>query len=104
MFSGLVLLLLAGCDNFTFFDLFQDASGTGPLAISPVSATVLVDSQCIFIATGGSPPYTFTILSGSGDIDAENGVYTAPGTPTSTTIQVVDTEGATSEAVATVIE
>jgi len=47
-----------------------------------------------FVATGGTPPYTFRVAEGSGAIDASGGTYTAPATAGTATIKVADSIGA----------
>jgi hypothetical protein len=99
-------LLVTGCGNFFLSDLLDDpsAGGGGPLSISPISATLLVDTTCVFTADGGKPPYVFSVQSGGGTIDADSGIYHAPLTPGSAVIQVRDDDGDTSEAEAIYIE
>lgn len=99
-------LLVTGCGNFFLSDLLDDpsAGGGGPLSISPISATLLVDTKCVFTATGGKPPYAFSVQSGGGTIDADSGIYTAPLTPGSAVIQVRDEDGDTNEAEAIYVE
>jgi hypothetical protein len=100
------VLSVTRCDNFLFSDILEDpsAGGGGPLVISPVSATLLVNTKCVFAATGGTPPLVFSLQSGGGSVDAESGVYTAPGTPGSAVIRVRDNQGEISEAEAIYIE
>ena len=102
----LSVLLVTGCENFFFSDLVDDpsAGGGGPLSISPISATLLVNTKCVFTATGGSPPYVFSVPSGGGTIDPDSGIYTAAATPGSAVIQVRDDQGEISEAEAIYIE
>jgi hypothetical protein len=98
-------LLATACENFLLSDALDDPSGGGgPLSVSPISATLLVDTKCVFTATGGAPPYVFSVQSGGGTIDADSGIYTAPSTPGSAVIQVRDDNGDTSEAEAIYIE
>jgi hypothetical protein len=99
-------VLVTGCGNFFLSDLLDDpsAGGGGPLSISPISATLLVDTSCVFTADGGDPPYVFSVQSGGGSIDADSGIYKAPLTPGSAIIQVRDDNGDTSEAEAIYIE
>jgi hypothetical protein len=105
---SLLTLALAGCDSFDFYGLLSGAGAQGPtpgtLAISPVNVTVTVNQACTFTATGGVSPYTFSVASGSGTIDAKTGVYTAPTTPSSDAIDVTDSAGATAEARAATVE
>ena len=92
---GVLCLGLSTCDNFDFYGLISGmASGSagGPLAISPLSATVTVNATCTFTASGGTPPYKFSV-TGSGTIDPGTGVYTAPAAPSSDSVQVSDTAG-----------
>jgi hypothetical protein len=82
-----------------------NAAGGGgglPLAITPTSATVPTGSQTTFGATGGTGPYSFTVVSGVGSINASTGVYTAGGTPGTATVRVTDGLGAMVEAPVTV--
>jgi hypothetical protein len=47
--------------------------------------------------TGGTGPYTFLVLSGSGTVDASTGVFTAPRQSGSTVVQVTDATGETAQ-------
>lgn len=104
----LLSLALLSCDTFDFYGLISgtethDTTG-GPLAVSPLTATVIVNGTCTFTASGGTPPYRFSIVSGSGTINAETGVYTAPAAPSSDPIQVGDAAGGTAEARAVTVQ
>ncbi len=98
----LLVSTLFGCDTFDFYGLLSETGahgpGGGPVAISPLSVTVMVNAACTFTASGGTPPYRFSVVSGSGTIDAGTGVYTAPAVPSSDTIQVSDAAGGTAQA------
>lgn len=122
-----LLLLIAGvafvtCDNFVLYDEIEAATasaeeereendGTGdgdppsqPLAISPVSAAVQTDNTVNFAATGGEPPYTFSMVTGLGSIVPSTGVYTAPSSTGSATVRVADSSGAIAEATVTILD
>lgn len=73
----------------------------GALIISPVSITVLETSNITFTASGGTKPYTFSKISGSGSITAD-GEYTAGGAGEAW-IRVRDDAGTQSDAVVTVV-
>jgi hypothetical protein len=98
---GLLAVCLAGlalssCDTFDFYGLLSGTGAHGPtggpLSISPLSVTVMINATCTFTATGGTPPYRFTV-SGSGTIDEGTGVYKAPPAPSFDTIHVSDAAG-----------
>ena len=57
-------------------------SGDGPvaLAISPSSISLPVGNSLTFLAIGGETPYTFSMLSGSGSVNAA-GAYLASSSP-----------------------
>jgi hypothetical protein len=103
----LISVALTGCDNFDFYGLLSGTGAIGPTGglpvISPRSVTVTVNGTCIFTASGGTPPYRFTVVSGSGTIDPGTGAYTAPGAPSSDDIQVVDAVGGWDDARAAVV-
>jgi hypothetical protein len=98
-----LMLLLASCADFSLYGVMKGEIPGGSLQISPVAVTLVVGTTCNFSARGGLPPYSFAVVSGSGSINASSGLYTAPATPSSEIIQVQDSEGATSQAVATVV-
>jgi len=100
-----LLLLLVSCSDFDLYSVMQGELPGGMLQVIPVAAQVVVNTSFKFSAQGGSPPYTFSVLphAGMGSINANSGLYTAPAAPTNDTIQVQDKNGATSQAVATVI-
>ena len=75
---------------------------TTTLGISPSSVTLAVNNTRTFAATGGTSPFTFSILSGGGTINSSSGLYTAPATSGSATVRVTDSLGATANATVTI--
>ncbi|MBN2656538.1 MAG: hypothetical protein JXR86_05715 [Spirochaetales bacterium] len=100
----LSLLISASCeDSFNLVDSVDGPDGIA-LAISPVSATIVVDTSMTFAASGGVAPYTFFLSDDSaGQIDEEAGLYTAPSSVGSGTIYVEDSYGARANATVTII-
>lgn len=72
------------------------------LQISPASSTIAVNNSVGFSAAGGVPPYTYSVLSGGGTVNAATGTYTASGASGSTVVRVTDSLGNTSNANVTV--
>ncbi|MBS0419054.1 MAG: delta-60 repeat domain-containing protein [Proteobacteria bacterium] len=73
-----------------------------PLSLSPTSATVDAGMTQKFAASGGVPPYTFTITAGQGTMDASGGTFTAPTSSGTATIKVADSSGSSMTAQVTV--
>jgi hypothetical protein len=96
-------LALAACVPFSFYDTLDATGGAQKLEISPASITLPANQTCAFTARGGNPPYSFSILTGAGTIDPENGLYSAPTVDGTATVQVKDTDGSCREAWVTVI-
>jgi len=64
------------------------------VTISPTSKTLGTGESQTFTASGGVSPYTYTIQSGNGTIDASTGAYTAPGSATEAVVVATDSTGA----------
>lgn len=88
MRAVLALAALGGCGRIAF-----DPGDQGELSITPSSARSNLSSVTDFAASGGMPPYTFTVVGGDGRIDAASGTYRAPSHPTTATIEVRDAAG-----------
>ena len=73
------------------------------IVVAFVNATANVDSNTTTtqIATGGAPPYNYSIASGGGNIDA-SGQFISPNGPAIATLQVTDSKGAVALASITV--
>lgn len=76
---------------------------SGVLAISPLTQTVAVNATLSYSASGGTAPYSYAKISGTGTIDSTTGVYTAPAAAGSATIEVTDSVGATATTTVTVV-
>ena len=63
--------------------------GAGQLSINASKASIALNETAQLQVQGGTPPYTFFVLSGGGSVDT-NGVYTAPSNPTTAQVEVVD--------------
>ncbi len=81
-----------------------NATPEATLRIDPASVTLKVGAQQAFSASGGTPPYVFSIVSGGGAINSSTGVFTAPSAPGSAVIQVNDTRNHSDRATVTIIE
>jgi hypothetical protein len=64
------------------------------LAISPTQGSIAVNGALPFTATGGVPPYTYRVSSGSGTINPVGGTFVAPATPEAAWVSVTDSVGA----------
>jgi len=62
------------------------------LTVHPASKTITVGDTTQFIASGGVPPYQFSLAGGKGLLD-NKGTYTAPDLPGTETLIVVDSLG-----------
>lgn len=70
------------------------------LVITPSPVDDLqVGESVTLAASGGAPPYAFSLVAGDGAVDANSGVYTAPGVPTAATVRVTDSLNDTADAV-----
>ena len=99
----LVALILAGCKDFSFFGVLGDRIDDTPLQIAPAAASVAESGGLLtFTATGGIPPYTYSVTSGasSGSVTA-TGSFTASAAGT-VIVRVTDSKGRTSDAAITV--
>jgi len=72
------------------------------LTINPTSQTTVVSGTLNFSASGGVSPYTYSVLSGGGSINAATGIYTAPGAAGSAVIRVTDSFGNISDSNVTI--
>lgn len=71
------------------------------LAITPASKTLGANNSYTFSATGGVPPYAFSILSGGGTVTT-TGDFKAASSSSNTVLRVTDSAGNTSDATITV--
>jgi beta-propeller uncharacterized protein DUF5122 len=83
------------CVGFLALSACGGGGGSGPpppppLAITPTSIDLLVNGTETFAASGGTPSYEFSVVSGGGSIDAASGKFTAPGAAGSVVVQVTD--------------
>jgi PKD repeat protein len=74
------------------------------MAIAPVTKTLLVGTSSSFGASGGVPPYAFSVVTGGagGTIDS-SGAYTAPASAGTDTVRVADSIGNAASAAVTVV-
>ena len=92
-------LALSGCGDLcvgNMGDCERVNKATPPTASSDVeikapAARIKVGERMTFTATGGVPPYKYSIVQGGGTIDADSGVYTAPNTVGAVVVRAIDT-------------
>jgi alpha-tubulin suppressor-like RCC1 family protein len=74
-----------------------------PISMSPASITIASNSNATFTASGGIPPYTYSIVSGSGSIGSTSGIYDSTAVPPGTAIiKVTDSSGNAAFSAATI--
>jgi hypothetical protein len=96
--NKLVLLILSvllsySCGNFALSEELGLANLNNIITLTPPSATVAIENDLVFSATGGTPPYTFFVSSGSGSIEPDTGVYIAASQGGTDIISVTDSLG-----------
>lgn len=96
---GLLLLLLslASCKEGPFYTALGDQVAKIPLRIAPAAATIVDLTSMTFSATGGTPPYTYSKVSGPGLMHRATGVFDASGGGT-VRVRVTDKNKETSDA------
>jgi hypothetical protein len=97
----LCLLSLLSCKQGSFYGTLGDNLHVLPLAIAPSAASVALGSNLTFTASGGVPPYAFSIASGGGSINSASGAFNATMIG-AITVQVSDKKNTTSKATVTV--
>ncbi len=104
---------VAGTDEVRVTDADGSASiatitvtAAQPLVIVPSTYITLADGTYTFAAAGGTPPYTYSMVSGGLSIHGVTGLYTAPGAAGVAVVRVTDSAGtpATSDAAITVVD
>lgn len=95
----------AGTATVRVTDAFGSTSDAGitvneALAIAPASVTVGVSGTASFSATGGVPPYEFSLASGVGTVSAAS--YLAPSSPGAAVVRVTDAFSRTADASVTI--
>ncbi|MEK7691903.1 MAG: IPT/TIG domain-containing protein, partial [Bdellovibrionota bacterium] len=63
------------------------------LAIAPTTVTLSMNKSITFAASAGVPPYSFSLLSGSGSINGTSGSFTSPTTAGTSVVRTVDVMG-----------
>jgi hypothetical protein len=86
--------------TFTLAELADGPDGKA-LMVSPTASQIQIYDSILIDASGGIPPYTYTITSGDGSI--HDNVYTASDTTGTVTIRVVDKVGSIQVSVLTVV-
>ncbi len=74
------------------------SSSVTTLSIYPTNTTIAPSASLQLYASGGTQPYTYSLLSGGGSLNPYSGQYIAPSATTSVVAQVRDSAGATASA------
>jgi alpha-tubulin suppressor-like RCC1 family protein len=81
---------------------FAVATITSTLGLTPLSLTIGTSDTSTFTGSGGVAPYTFSMVSGSGTIDPNTGLYTSPATTGTDVVRITDGAGSTVNATITI--
>jgi len=97
----LVSAAAAGCVPWQLSDVLDGPQGKA-LALAPANTVLLAGSSQTFSASGGIPPYTYAVVSGSGaTLDPVTGVFVSV-TAGVVVVKVTDKAGNSRQAVVTV--
>jgi hypothetical protein len=101
---GVLLLFIAliSCTPAGFYDVLGDDIAYIPVKIAPAAATLFLGSNLTFSATGGVPPYRYSVVSGFGSVNSASGVFSASSVGT-VIIRVRDKNKKTSDATVNVV-
>ncbi|MCM2348460.1 MAG: hypothetical protein NDI69_00475 [Bacteriovoracaceae bacterium] len=95
----LLLLFFVACNGVSEEDVVDNLNlaDNSTLEINPSNKVLYINQTQQFLASGGEPPYLFTLFSGLGSVST-TGLYTAPNSPGLATVRVTDAKGTTKEA------
>ncbi|RYZ61737.1 MAG: hypothetical protein EOP09_19595, partial [Proteobacteria bacterium] len=71
----------------------SDDSVTTVLSLTAGATSVLPSGTVYFYASGGVSPYTYSVYSGGGSVDASTGLFTAPAYESTSMLRVMDADG-----------
>lgn len=91
----------AACQNDSTSYLLEGTFVKSPFRLSPTTVTVPVLKTIQFSASGGTPPYSYTVFSGGGSISGA--VYTAPNTIGNAVVSAKDSAGTQIAALITIV-
>lgn len=74
------------------------------LIISPQIQTISFGEQISFTATGGDLPYTYSILTGAGSVNASTGLFSGPSATGSTVVRVTDSSNNSVDSIVTIVD
>ena len=83
-------LFIMACESTSTDVLLDGDFIERPLQIEPAEINLSLGGSKTFSASGGAPPYSYSILAGSGTIDSLSGQYIAPAAAGAVVIQVRD--------------
>ena len=95
------IVFVMSCDPYDANKITSNVVGT-TFAINPSTVTLPTNANFTFSASGGTAPYTYSIVSGTGVINATTGAYTAPAATGADQVRVTDSKGLVSNAVVTI--
>lgn len=73
------------------------------LTLNPDQQTIAPGETLQFSVSGGTAPYTFSIISGGGTVNSQTGLYTAPSTASTVEVEVTDSSTPTQQIADSVI-
>jgi len=86
---GLAQLTVTDSANASIFVAITVTSSTsGGLTVTPMNTSVAPGATVTYLVTGGTAPYTYTVVSGGGSFSGAT--FTAPATAATVYIQVTD--------------
>lgn len=102
-----VLFGYINCSPQTFTETDDDLSSTSSnyyssIALYPTTQTLALNATLQLLATDGTAPYKFALVSGGGSINSSTGLYTAPNYETTATLIAIDAEGLSAYSTVTV--
>lgn len=94
-----LLLFFVACNGVSEEDVVDNLNlaDNSTLEINPSNKFLYVNQTQQFIASGGTPPYKFTLDSGVGSVDT-TGLYSAPSSAGQAIVKVTDAQGTSKEA------
>jgi hypothetical protein len=68
------------------------SQGASPLSIQAATTDIAASATLQLTAAGGTPPYTFAVMTGTGTLDSAN-LFTAPAVTETDVVEVTDSKG-----------